>query len=358
MESALPLTFFASSVICGLALILLAIVSYWAGKRWLIPFMLANTSMRISLAGIEVVFALLATATANTFDLFKTTTWENRTADTAWHAALFLFIAIAYIICKVLQAFAKEKDTKTIADLRTELSSEQKTSTAKILALENQRSWTVRISQLITNIMNEKAKRIRRAFESPQAVFSAQNFVDAIKPNDQVLRILTVFHATLTQSPSPPRRLRLAVYLLDDGYLTPVYSFDGEEVNCFSHTSREHMKVINPDGAGSVITQLYHGAAKFRLIEDCETASHRGEFEFLRVEQKSYLKSMFAAKRTVHFPSGKNVIILALDTDQAGFFKQENQIELESYCEEVLKRLDFELLCLDIISNIPRSVTP
>jgi hypothetical protein len=320
--------------------------------------MLINAGMRISLAGIEVVFALLATATANAFDLFKKTTWEKRTADTAWHAALFLLIAIVYIICKVLQAFAKEKDTKTISDLRTELSSEKETSTAKISALENQRSWTVRISQLITNIMNEKAKRIRQAFESPQAEFSAQNFVDAIKPNDQVLRILTVFHATMMQSPKPPGRLRLAVYLLDDGYLTPVYSFNGQEVNCFSHNSRDHMKVSNPDGAGSVITQLYHGAAKFRLIEDCEAASHKGEFEFLRVEQKSYLKSMFAAKRTVHFPSGKNVIILALDTDQAGFFKQENQRELESYCEEVLKRLDFELLCLDIISNIPRSVTP
>ena len=368
------INFWLALGICCFVVLLAAGAAFYFLRSTLTTFLEKSLGWRLGIAGLEVVLALALTAVANLFDLFKTDTWRD--AKHVWKVpgneiagayAALLLIVILYAGVKILLTLTKEKDQKTIANLKEKITqiehdgaSEQEASAnmlaeanTKIELVTKQRDWAAGVRQLIGQIVAEKGDRLVKAWKSPRSdIFGLSHFVEALDSKRQILVILTTLHEVFFRLLNQGQKLRLGVYLKEDGHMRPIYSFDGKNYDCFGTASGSYMEIDDPEGAKSLITKLYHSPETCFIVADCVQAMRSGEFYFFRHEQLEYLKSLVAVKRKTVHTGEKNIIILTMDTDQADFFGQIGKERIELYCAEILKRLEFELLCFNIKSSI------
>lgn len=360
---------FTSTLVCGIMIVTIAAgLSLRFLKTRVTTMMEHSLAARLIIAGAEVFLAAGLTAVGNLFDLFKGQTWDSPSVKTALGLSLMILILCCYAGTKILATLTKEKDQKTIGDLKDQIKQEAANhetqlgkTNAEVAILRKQRDWAARVRELVSNVVAAKMNRLREAKKTKGDQFGIIDFFESIDPQRQIQVILTALHAMIERmlDPSQGYKLRLGVYLSVDGYLQPIYSFDGTTQTCFSEHSRSYMRIDEPEGARSLMTQLYHKRGEFcRVIPNCALAEKNGEFEYFRPEQKEYIKSMVAAKKKVAYPTGMEIAILTMDTNQADFFKHEDREEIEACCNEILKRLEFELLCFKIRPSIQPLATP
>jgi hypothetical protein len=294
---------------------------------------------------MEVILALALTAIANLFDLFKRASWEKPSWQTAIGFGLMVFVVSTYVALKMLLSRIKEKDQSTIRELKNEAL--QLRTAAEDHAIRE--DWTAHIRAVVDNLVEQKMSKARNAFSQSKP----GNLLEAIDPVHQIKLIMTTLHQLMAKRLTANKKVRLAVYLDVEGFLCPFYSFDGSTVDCFSGQSRTHMQITNPEGCLTLMTQLYHSVETFRLIPDCEAAEKDRTFTFLRPDQRDRIKSIVAAKRVIRYANGnRDIVILTMDSDQLNFFDSKENVEIKLCCDQILLRLEFELIWLDIKGKV------
>lgn len=299
----------------------------------------------------EVLAAISCTAIAGYYELFKKENWVKENEQLITGANALIVAVIIYSGIKLLLAIAKEKDQARIALLDKEIGSQK----ARAEAVGKQRDWSLRTLALIKGLIDSKINSLKQLSDSLKTKgqqINAAEFLEATDPTSQIQLTLTALHTWIARAGQleTQHTLRLAVYLPDNGYLSPIYAYADKDGQCFSGQSRDHMRINNPEGSKTLITQLYHSTDHFRMIPDCIEAEKNNQFVFLRPEQKDRIKGIVAAKKV--FRGGKQIAILSVDTDQPGFFKQSEMEELKMTLNEILNRLEFELLCTELRKRI------
>lgn len=294
--------------------------------------------LRQLLTGSEPLLAAIATALVGIYDIYKKDSWAGAAQlDVVWPAACLLAVVGLYFEVKALTQWIKDQSDTHKA--------EKEKLQAELAEVRKFRDTLARIIDLMGEIVERKLHRLR---EVKRGKGGQKELWEALNPQHQIQVGMTALHAFMSRSLNSGEALRLAVYLPVNGCLKSMFSWNGKTESCLSGQSEEYMRIDEPKGARSVITNLYHSPKSCVIYEDCEAAAKAGTSIFLRPEQQGYLKSMIAIKHPVQIDGEAKVVFLAMDTNVAGFFKQSDVEWIEKCCAEFLKRLELELLCLFI----------
>ena len=323
---------------------------FWAWKK-LLEKLKKSAELRSILTALEAIVPVVCTAAAGIFDVYKSDAWSLPSPSLANGLAIVVFGIVWLVTVKVSLWQAKEKDKQAISELEAEIESLCSQNDALVAQCE----WRARLSALSSELIEWKCDELRKLKKSR---IDIGDFLGLIDPTPHIIIILMVLHDLYKRRLPPGRTLRLAVYMLspDGKFLVPIYAWDGNTDKCFSGSSRQYMSIDNPAGSRTLMTQLYHSAESFRMISDCAKANVEGEFTYLRPEQHERIKSIVAAKKIIRTAKKRkkipNVLILTMDSNENGFFDVKDKEAIKLSLEEVLKRLEFELLCLGIRRSI------
>ncbi len=302
---------------CLGALLLLGLF-FWLGFRKLLQKLEENSTFRAWLAGSESIFTLAVGASIGVFDLYKLTAWQEESKSLP--GGMFFLVLSLGLICSVKSALwiIKEKDKAKIIALEKDIEA----ANLDLEKITEEREWRTWLSAVIGGLVESKCKKLRELGKRESV--TVDEFLRELDPQAQIKLTLTVLHELFRTRLKPNMSLRLAVYLEQDGYLAPFYAWNGQMSDCFSGSSKDHMLINDPSGSRTLMTQLYHSTETFRLVSDCQMASQRNEFTFLRPDQQDRIKSIVAAKKII-YSDKRRIVILTMDSDQNNFFEQKEK---------------------------------
>lgn len=284
----------------------------------------------------EVLFAIASSPIIALFEIYKKDSWGPTNIGWALLGTTLAVISLVfYISFKIHNLQVKEKEGQDAKELEL---------------LTNQRDWATRVRELVGAIVNQKMMRLRSAWLDGNLT-CLEKVYNALDPRQQIQEILISLHRVYQSKLAPGHKIRLGVYMKVDHHMEVAFGWDGDKHKCFNTNTIRYMEIDDPDsGPKSLITQLYHSAKTIKIVPNCEAAAQVNDFEFFKPEQRKYLCSMVALKKMIHTDK-REAVILTLDTDQNDFFRLEDEEEIELCCGEILKRLEFELLMLSIVTH-------
>lgn len=205
------------------------------------------------------------------------------------------------------------------------------------------------LSSTIRDLANKKLQRVREAFRASElAKGSLAEVRLGLSPVQHGRSVLEHFaqhlrNAVRVAGGRLGQNFRVALYAEQDGYLQPVDAFDlktqrHDPLSSYSE-HRERFRLDNFDRPAHVVRCLQEG--RMLIVEDCENAV---AFDHFSPPQRVYLKSMIAYPLTNFSVDGTTVCkaVIALDTDEPGYFREDHAGLLETEIEEFAVRLSLE----------------
>ena len=216
-----------------------------------------------------------------------------------------------------------------------------------------QRNLLVKITAFARQLVTKKSDRLASIIASDPLTVSS--FLSQLNPSLQVGLLLRIIHEFFKPS-DVNSILRLALWMKanpEDDFLSPVYSWNGEKGDCFTHKSKERMRLSDPLGARSEVVKVYHtNADSLKIIPNCEQASRNGEFQYFNPEQAEKVRSMMLYKHVFMRQQQPIAVVLMLVSSQADQFQLGQKEDIKQFLEEMLMRVEMEWIVLELTSKL------
>jgi len=219
---------------------------------------------------------------------------------------------------------------RTTILLPEELKAQAEKSQHLWLTTKDYRDFLLHLSHLFLGVVSLKADRVRdhlEAFE-PGAAIGPTDQLDAIrsalKPGDQIFRLVTAVYDYFTRSMSAEQKMRIAYYHLSDDHLEPIHCWDGLSSKCIATPRTEHRDRFRIDGGNNECLAVWVAqTGKIRVVSNAAEGDQDSEvpFRFFDDNQRSKIKSIvaFPLRRGDEGLPCEHVI--TIDTDKEGFFQ-------------------------------------
>ncbi|VTR97904.1 hypothetical protein [Tuwongella immobilis] len=205
----------------------------------------------------------------------------------------------------------------------------------------------------------DKLKRLLQKLSNRRKRSSLPVLRSALIPEQHLTDILTNLggglSAQLPEDAKIQANFRLAIFVAREGQLHPRVVVDlnhpGEQrlASCRTHPERF---CLSAEGAVSHAV-LSIRQRKHLIVEDCLTAAETGTFFYFEDAQKQYLASLVAnyLGEVIDEDGQSKSASLVIDTNTAGFFRDENRISLEFCLREFATRIKLELALHAMLSQ-------
>ncbi len=263
--------------------------------------------------------------------------------------ATILIAATGYFLWDIAGPYGdhrhKQAKERTVADHRREID-------ALTQDRDDAEFQVIRLGRLMTHlreVVSEKVQRIRRVVgERSDARVSIQQVRDALGPEEHVAILLESLAGLLRMDAAAEggrydQNFRIGLYVEESGLLRPRAAFDlaTKSHKPFSSHDRylSRFRLDNSEKPSHAVRCILDG--RLIIVEDC--ASEVG-FEFFEEKQKQYLRSLIACPLTNFCPDGISRVRAALliDTNVAGFFREDDREMIEKLVTEFVVRVDLE----------------
>lgn len=220
---------------------------------------------------------------------------------------------------------------------------------------------SLRLSWLLTHLrelVNEKRQRVRQALATVGQRASIQQVRAGLAPEEQVHVLLewlaSLFHyqAIHFDRNRHNQNFRVGLFAERDGRLEPLDAFDlnTRRHDPFSSYAQhaDRYRLDNTASPAHAVRCVREG--RTLIVADCEAEP---EFEFFHERQRHYLRSMVAHPLAGFCPDGVNQASAALliDTDEAGFFREDDREMLEVLLNEFVTRINLEYALAGLIGS-------
>ena len=218
--------------------------------------------------------------------------------------------------------------------------------------LEDVELQVYRLGWLVTQLRelaHEKLQRVRRACVSADSNrVSIQKVREGLEPERQIRLILESLasllriEATLKQGGSG-QNFRIGLFAEDSGFLVPVDAFDLATRSHEPFTSYQkypvRFSVDNIENPSQAVRCVVEGRAI--IVPDC---ANEASFDYFEDKQRGYLRSMVAYPLVEFCRDGHTPVraALLLDTNVAGYFREEDREMIEMRIKEFVVRIDLE----------------
>jgi len=352
-----PFHWKTKSAICAVLTATFVFVLAATRWGWLKNALRKNLRFRLVFFLVDPFFALILSALASYFDIFKPSTYsETATPLPDWHtifwACVWSFLAAVYVVVKFAAVAHKEDEQTRSTALETDLEKER----SAVVALQKQRDLLNLILNFIRRTIGFKEDRLLELAKEQKITHSC--LVDALSPQRQLhlIRDLIFEFFYKRETSGQNHKLRLGLYQLDPkraGQFDIVMAWDGATDSCFSRKpqNQKYLNLLDPEGVQSKIVQAYQSPADtIVLVQDCEAEEKQGTFRYWYPEQKQHLKSMLAYKHV--FSNRADAIVLMMTSSMNSFFREENAEEFRLFLKEMLTRLEMEWILLEASKRI------
>jgi hypothetical protein len=336
LESTLPISNpwiwfpFAASVVLGIALLLVAI-----GKNKLIIWISDQPRWRI-LFDWGLAIASVATALCGSMQDPKEIV-DNKFPEHFW------WTGPAFVFCGIVQVWLLQ-----ITYFKNKYEREEQIAIEK-LAKVIERNEERR--QLIGEIVNEKAQRIRMARQNKSASGKSptiEEVATALQPDRQIILNAIALHKALRGLIGKSGTLRVAIFFpSEDGkHLKLFFAFDGKNQNCITTPNNTHAKRFEIKDGNKCLAVHAALVAGLHVISDTKRLkkSDKDKFDFFDSKQKSTIKSIVAFGYTED-DAHHNAVIVA-DSDRSKAFKSDDEfcrmlgVEFEEFGTRLLFEAD------------------
>jgi hypothetical protein len=92
---------------------------------------------------------------------------------------------------------------------------------------------------------------------------------------------------------------------------------------------------------------------EMRIVSNCVDAAKKGSFTFFHDTQRTYLRSLWSYP-IMDFVGPEGTILpaaIAVDTDEPGFFKEDDRVTIQLFMDEFAARLKLEALMLGLLGR-------
>ena len=302
----------------------------------------------------EPIVAVLVSIVGSFFDVFKRLTYiPTPVYQPDWHVifwfCVWAFLSAYYLVVTILRISTKENESFISKTLQNMLDVE-KTAKESVVV---QRNLLVKITAFARQLVTKKSDRLASIIASDPLTVSS--FLSQLNPSLQVGLLLRIIHEFFKPS-DVNSILRLALWMKanpEDDFLSPVYSWNGEKGDCFTHKSKERMRLSDPLGARSEVVKVYHtNADSLKIIPNCEQASRNGEFQYFNPEQAEKVRSMMLYKHVFMRQQQPIAVVLMLVSSQADQFQLGQKEDIKQFLEEMLMRVEMEWIVLELTSKL------
>jgi hypothetical protein len=202
-------------------------------------------------------------------------------------------------------------------------------------------SW-VTTGALIKELIKTKQERLRVQKKTMVGL------IKAFANRDQPQLVLKIIYDQFKKG-FGGKRMRVSVFGKSSApypHLEPLFSYDGKDVGCIVSTPESFRLDTDSENKAEVVKHFSAADHTFKLIGDCHSDP---SFTHFKPSEKGLLKSMLLFKHKME--SVDSSIILALDCDICGHFKNEMLEEYTHFVVEMMHRLEYELLALQVVQD-------
>ena len=205
----------------------------------------------------------------------------------------------------------------------------------------------------LRHVTSKRSERCRDALRAGRTgiLKSAREVLDP----DEHLRVLFEAAVVFLQRAdgAAGATFRMGLFVEIDGYLTPVAGFDSRSGTADPFHSptlepyRRHFRVGNVEDPAFVVEAIRHGG--LGMVADCDAP---GTFRHYRTEQAEYLKSIavFSLRNFSGTGSESTRAGLVVDTDHAGFFRDDRAADVERLMRQLEIEVDHEYLLKQVLA--------
>jgi hypothetical protein len=345
---------FSSAAVTFLAVAILSLIVW----RFLIRGVRISLGVRIVVYLSEAAAAVGLSLVVSYFDVFKKATyvptqfyqpdWHVVFWASAWAAlvAYYFVVKLAGIVTKESEEFKSKELTRELDKLRVAVNS-----------LGRQRGLLVKITSFARNMVSKKIFRLCSLLSSPK--ITVKQFMDHLNPELQVQANMKLIHEFFRPAEGINVNLRLALWMKattgdsDVERMVIAYSWNGETDKCFSGTSTDRMKLLDPLGTLSEVVKFYSLPAQtIKIIPDCIAAEKNNEFSFFYPEQKDKVSSMVLYKHVFSAQASPTAVVLLLVSSLPNHFHQEDEEQFKSFFDEMLTRIEMEWILLQLTQKL------
>ncbi len=220
-----------------------------------------------------------------------------------------------------------------------ELAMERATNAAQASQLES----VINTAALIRGVIQHKQIRLQAKPKSVVATLAA--FGHRGQPEFILKTIYDKFRAKFTG-----KRMRIGLFgksMTPVPHMEPLFSYDGNKTDCMT-IDRELFRLDTDTTSKAEVAKCYLSSDDhaFVVIEDCHAAP---SFCHFKTDEKHLLKSMLLFKHRME--SLNSSIVLAIDCDEASFFRESMTEEYRHLLVEMMHRLEYELLVLQVVQQ-------
>lgn len=232
-------------------------------------------------------------------------------------------------------------------------------SRAEAAEYKRQAEDYLRLLGVLLECVRRKVERVTRVIqERLGATPTVTHARDALTPRphlDEILNgVAAYFCGWLPPEESRVAAFRVGVYVGQGGVMVPVNGVHSRQRGYKPFSSfrahRKHFELTSEEPAHVVQAVRKKGML---VVEHCETAAAKGDFNFFSADQPAYLRSMVSFY--LGEVCGENAMMvpaaLVIDTDVAGFFKEAEWNSLRYCLGEFGPRVKLELLLLALVDK-------
>jgi hypothetical protein len=334
------IAFYTSLVVMILGLLALVLVSFF---WWLVASLYREFLAKLGVGFFRFIAAAAAVASKSAPVPAGTPMQEQPWVVTTLIAVSgYLMWEFAGAIGDHKHKLAKEK-TKAAYDREIETLTVQKNVAVQ------QYTWLLRVVSHLRSLANEKLQRIKRVMqESTGSRGSLPETRRALAPDEHIGVILETLASLLrievvSTGGQHDQNFRIGLYAEQDGRLVPI---DGFDLNTRSHdpftsyqAHADRFRLDNTTNASHAVRCVLEG--RMLVVPDC--ARDPG-FQYFHDRQRNYLRSMVAYPLPDFSLDGGAPVRAALliDTDQVGYFREEDRQNIKMSLHEFAVRLALE----------------
>ena len=235
----------------------------------------------------------------------------------------------------------------------------------ELAAAKDEAASLMKLLSNFRDLADGKARRLAQSLAAGDQRRSITTVRQALVPAEHVTDVmqamLVYFRSQLPATGGAVRNFRAVLYSEQAGVMVPTHCLDlkqpGVGVASLRSSRQDAAEAFRLDCRDEPShTVLCVRRRETVIVEDCVSASERGEFRFFHDGQRGYLKSMLAIYLgQVCGPGGAMAeAALVIDTDQPDFFRRSDIAALELAVLEFATRVKLELL-LDAATRQPSS---
>jgi GAF domain-containing protein len=206
------------------------------------------------------------------------------------------------------------------------------------------RDFVLNVTESFLGVVGKKAEEVRKTVENGFSVSPKLSIIrESLNPDRQIVALLLGVFEIFRHPMNRMSSLRIACFQQVDGYMKPVYSWNGAVANCVQSPLTTHREkfAVAKGASESLVVWVVHNKA-MEIIEDADAEDKKdgGRYHHHDNQQRKNIKSIVA----IPLLRGDGLCshVLTIDTDQPGFFSRTQAKELEFVARNLAQRLLFE----------------